>query len=720
MASMLSSHEAAGGGSSWGSRDEAGGGGGTLQGSMEASWEYSGPRSFPMLSVVRLEHIKHALLLGAVDTGIGGIVIAGGHGVAKSVLARSLIDLLPPIEVAAASWCNADPDRPEEWEDGLAERLGGAAPARAVRPAPFVTVPLGVTEDRLLGTVDVEASMREGRPVFMPGLLAQCHRGVLYVDDINLLDEGICSLLLSAVAAGRNTVEREGISVSHPCTPLLIATYNPEEGELREGVLDRFAIGLSADIEYGVEARVQAVLAAERFQDSRPEVLSETEWGTEQLKLAVLAARETLPDVQIAEKHVRFLVEQAARLGCQGQRAEVFAARVARAAAALRGSDRVEGPDLQTAVQLAILPRATLSEPQVVQQQRPPPPPPPRSSKEQQEEEDRENQDQRDQQQQPPDEQQASGGLTVSSKQTVLTASSTLQVEAPAEFMVGVQDVALDPGVLFFALQQKRLRGRSGRSRNVVFSQDRGRYVKPMIPKGKVRRLAVDATLRAAAPYQLSRRRRAAASGKPARKIYIDQDDLRSKRLARKSRCLVLFVVDASGSMALNRMAAAKGAALRLLGQSYVSRDYVAVLPFHGDQAEVLVPPSRAIALAKRRLEVLPCGGGTPLAHALSLACRMGTNAQQKGEVGRCLVVLITDGRANGVLNQEVLDMAKRLGASGLKLLVIDTESRYISRGFAKEIATAAGGRYHRLPNAIDAVAAIAAAAGTAVAEAGR
>ena len=264
-------------------------------------------------------------------------------------------------------------------------------------------------------------------------------------------------------------------------------------------------------------------------------------------------------------------------------------------------------------------------------------------------------------------------------------------MQLPEAFVFAPEGVLLDPSVLAFASLQHRARGRGGRARHaVVYSQDRGRYVKPVFPKGpKIRRLAVDATLRAAAPHQRARRARAAAAAadadgvlraaaeadaraaaappgseegararaaaryyrsvaaSAARRVFIDRDDLRAKRLARKAGALVLFVVDASGSMALNRMAAAKGAAVQLLAESYTSRDQICLIPFCGERAEVLLPPSRSVTLARRRLEALPCGGGTPLAHALSVAVRTAERARQKGGVGRAVVVLVTDGRAN-------------------------------------------------------------------------
>ena len=652
------------------------------------------PRAFPLNAVVGQEAIRRALLLLAVDPHLGGIVIAGRRGTAKSVLARALHALLPPIRVIRRSCCNADPANPGDWDDATwAHRATiSRTPVSILRAAPFVQVPLGVSEDRLLGSVDVAASIRRGRPVFQPGLLAEAHRGVLYVDELNLLDPGLANLLFTVVDGGINRVEREGISFQHPCRPLLIATYNPAEGEVRAHLIDRLALVLSADTPLSLDERVEAV---ERVleQAADPRAFWQRHGpGLLDLQRQIVAARRLLGRVSLTAPQVRYLVEEGIRAGVEGHRGDLFAVRLARVQAALEGRPQVEPADLRLAVEMVILPRsAALARPPETE---PPPPGEPQGEPAADHTP--------DQEPPPPD-----------------SAPEQPSSEAiPDTFLFSPEGVLLDPHLLAQTTRSQQRLGRAGGG-GLVRSPDRGRYVKPLLPHGPIHHIAIDATLRAAAPHQRARRQRQGSrQGRQGPKLLLREDDLRVKQLVRKAGALVIFVVDASGSMALNRMQAAKGAALQLLTEAYRSRDQVALITFRGRRAEVQLPPTRSITAASRRLARLPCGGGSPLAHGLALAVRVGVNARQSKDVGPILIVLISDGKANVSLSQalaspsheeqqgaalaeirqEVLDIASAIQRLGMELLVIDTSSRHVPSAMAAELALHGGGRHQPLP----------------------
>jgi len=698
----------------------------------------------PMNRLVGLEDVKMALRLACIDPSLGGVGISGGHGTAKTTLARSLRGVLPRIEVVRRSICNLDPAKPEEWDPISKERLQRGADGEietTVIDCPFVELPLGCTEDRLVGSLDVQASMEQGRPVFEPGLLAKAHRGILYIDDVNLLQDDLVSLLLTAIESGVNRIEREGLSVAHPCRPLIVATWNPEEGPLRPHLLDRLAVNLSTEeqtVYSSVEERVIAVNSTLDFSRNPEESTAEANAEISSMSTQLLFAREFLEDVELTPKQFSRFAEEAARGQCEGHRGEIFAAKIARAHAALNGRDCASAEDVQVGIKLAIIPRVRFQsvspEDEAAEQEPPPPPPPPQEEQveeieeeEDQEEDDDNNDDEEEEQEEEEDQED----------------EEQQEDELPEEFMIDAEGAIVDQELLKFQNKQKRS-GRSGKG-NKIYSMDRGRYVKAMLPKGgnaKTGKIALDATLRNAVVFQKIRKEEARQKLKPGeelRNVYVEKSDIWIKKMARKAGALVVFVVDASGSMALNRMQNAKGAVLRLLESAYTNRDQVALIPCRGISAEVLVPPTASVARASGSMKVLPCGGGTPLAHAFSQALNIGQNAIKSSDVGQVCVVAITDGRANVPLSvsegedmvldengrmkkvpkedlqEEVFVMADRLRGLGFKFLLIDTENKYVSSGIAKKVADRADGRYYYLPRADDSM--IAAIAGDAVAE---
>lgn len=470
-----------------------------------------------------------------------------------------------------------------------------------------------------------------------------------------MLDDEIVDILIKVLSDGYVTVEREGLSVSYPCRPLMVATYNPQEGEIREHLLDRFSIAMNADAyPLSVKERVLGVDNVIGFSggthtqtsDEANEKLRLAVSEEQRLRTKVEIARSLLFNVTITPSQIQYLCEEAARAECEGQRAEIFATEIAKASAALDGRSKVNSDDLQKAVILAIIPRATVmpgefesTEMSPMDTSKAPPPssdlqpimepPPPTettSEGENESEEDVTSTDEEEKREQD----------TENEEDTSEEKSDDSDLPIPAEFIFGVKEVKVSPALLKFSRWTRK--GRGGK-RAKIFSLLRGRFVKAIFPKGnKASRLAIGATLRASAPHQKIRHRRAIGTKLEDRVVIVTKDDFRIKRMSRKSGTLVIFLVDASGSMALNRMNAAKGAAVSLLGDSLIT--------FHGDKAEIVVPPTKSIALTKNRLEAMPCGGGSPLAHGLTLAVRTGLNAMRvKQDSGRVVIVCITDGR---------------------------------------------------------------------------
>ena len=582
----------------------------------------------------------------------------------------------------------------------------------------FCEVPLGVSDDALLGTIDLDASIQKGEPVWDPGILARSHRGVCYIDEINLLEDATLSLILAALSSSVVRCEREGLSVQAPCECLAMASYNVAEGELRPSVADRFSMIVSTDDDEATFSiplnRIAATDVAMQWSDSSMRVLEEYESEQAELREHIGISRRLLPNVRIDESQIRRILSVCVACGVQGHRAELFAVQIARASAALQHSIDVDDQDVNVALSLAVLPRATREPTEDILN------PPPSAQTQGTRQAERERNDQNDEEKDEMQEEEANAGEM--EPQTIEADESKLNVKQ----MMDVYEKAM---LSSFAEKKQSSGAASGKTkRTSTMSMQRGRYVKPIFPPGgniKSGRIAIDATLRAAAPFQLARRKRMQQQQANKKKlVYITQDDIRLKKLSRRSSALTIFLVDASGSMALNRMSVAKAAILRLLQISYTKRDSVSLVEMSGDAAVVLLPPTRSTLLVSRRLAVMPCGGGTPLAHGLKTASRVALNAHKvRGgkSAGQIRLVVLTDGRptrslewsenpssrvdsnapTRQELQEEILTLVLRLDDFLHFLrcrLVIDTDSAFVSDKFCLSLANRMHAAYYALP----------------------
>ena len=626
---------------------------------------------YPFSAIVGQERMKLALLLNAIHPAIGGVLIRGEKGTGKSTAVRALARLLPEQQVVAGCHFGCDPENEEHLCVDCRERRHNGALLATTRRMRVVELPINASEDRVVGAIDLEAALREGSRRFEPGVLAEANRNILYVDEVNLLDDHIIDVLLDAAAMGVNVVEREGVSVAHPARFILVGTMNPEEGELRPQLLDRF--GLCVDVE-GIQDPDERVLIAERdeaFRRAHADFLSEFEAADDRLAATIAGALGALAAVDVTRGQSRLISSICLEAGVAGHRADVVINRTARALAALRGFPRPTHEEIYEAAELALAHRAR----NPVQR----------------------SQDQTGEGE--PGERQESGEQAPSDSPSEQPSSSDQQEsegvadESASEADAGEQRAGADQAVTSGGAEgkeaspdaedtfnvkrielprQRRPRKQSGKRAASQAADRRGRYVRADSAE-KVSDLAVDATIRAAAPHQVKRGR---STGDP---MMLERQDLREKVRERKVGNLIVFVVDASASMdAEQRMAATKGAILSLLQDAYVRRDRVAVVVFKNRTAEVVLRPTSSVQLAQRRLERLSVGGTTPLSHGLMAGYKVVKAELLRDATVRPLLVLISDGRGNiSMFKEEPLVEAQKLAAliaaEKIDALVIDS-----------------------------------------------
>lgn len=628
----------------------------------------NGP-GYPFAAIVGQPLLKQALLLCAVDPGLGGVLVRGDKGTAKSTAARGLVEVMPAIARSPGCAFNCAPGQPCQ----ACETCGDAAAVPS--PVPFVTLPLGATEDRVLGTLDLQKALQGAQRAFQPGLLAAAHRGILYIDEVNLLADHLVDVLLDVAAMGVNSVQREGLSVTHPARFALVGTMNLEEGDLRPQLLDRF--GLMVEVAAPQDKTVRAEVVRRRIAYEADPAAFAGQWQVQQdaLRAQVQQAQALLAQVVLDDTMLELISHLCCEFEVASLRADIVMHKTARAIAALQSRQRVTPDDVRDAAQL-VLPHRRRRKPfeqsgmdqdkldELVDQARAP----------QQEQGEAEEGDSAEQQQQEPQEQDQQ---EQDQQEQEGEGTQTFAVAATGT----ARKISVDTAQANAAVAGRR---------SAVHDARRGSALRA-VPDTNPAQLAVGATLRSAAV------RGALAGESSDGRLQVSSADLHRQVRSGRGANLIVFVVDASGSMAAQRrMEAVKGAVLALLTDAYQRRDQLAVIAFRGESAELLLAPTRSVDLAEQGLRELPTGGRTPLPHALQLAAQV--LAQATTDEAPPLLVILSDGKANVGLAgeskdpwQQTLDCAQHLAQRGTPALVLDTETGYVRLGRAAQLAQALG-----------------------------
>ena len=618
----------------------------------------------PFAALVGQEKLKKALILNAINPRLCGVLVRGEKGTAKSTAVRSLTELLPEIEVVKCSF-HCSPGDPSLQCDTCNNKYeqGEELPTE-LRKMRVIDLPLGATEDRVVGTLDIEKALRDGIRALQPGILAEVNQGILYIDEVNLLDDHLVDVLLDSAAMGVNTIEREGVSLSHPSRFILVGTMNPEEGELRPQLLDRF--GLAVDV-FGikdVQERVAVIKVVEEFERDPIGFCRRFENEQKELRERILNARGLLRDVVISDELLLNIAEICTNLAVDGHRADFLIARTAKTIAAFHQRTKVIAEDVKEAAELVLphrMKRKPFEEPKPFQEE---------IEKVMQQERNREQEDR--------------PGTSESEPSDTESSTKQDKSDGSKEEVFGIGDKRR-PAIEVHKDDNVRV-GFGRRAQTTSVSM--GKYIKARIPQQPTSDIAIDATLRASV----------ARTGT----LQIDREDIREKVREKKTSSVIVFVVDASGSMgAMKRMEAAKGAVMALLEEAYQKRDKVAFVAFRRDRAEILLPPTSSVELAASYLRELPTGGKTPLPDGLYKGMEILRRERMRNEKVIPIMVLVSDGRGNvpiqSNVKEEVLSLAGQMRDEGMNLVVIDSGNGLINVGYGKAMAEASGGSYHCL-----------------------
>lgn len=616
---------------------------------------------FPFAAICGMEKAKEAILLTLVNPFAGGLLLSGEKGTGKSTLVRS---------------------------------------ARELVDAPWVEIPISITEDRLFGSIDTEEAIRSGHKKLLPGLIDEADQGIIDIDDVNLLRDDLLSAVLNIREAGSYRLERDGLSEERQTFFTVLAVMNPESGTLSASSLDRFGLFAEADPSYDDETRLEIIRRVLDFEKDGLAFRAKWQEETDALKKKIRDARAALSLVEVSSAMIQLAAVYTLKAHVAGHRADIYLIEAARAKAALEGRKYVLPKDLEKAAEFVLPHRMRKAEEQQAEPaEEMPQEHPEEDNKPQQEEEQQTPQD--NEFSHPPEAQPPQMDTEDADDSNHEQNEDNAQMSNPrgqsreriddADLHVNLPPMWIEPS------KDRKPKKGSGKRSLTMTDLMQGRYVRAEIPKAKTSDIAFDATLRAAAPYQKARPSNGCA-------VVIRKDDLRSKIREKRTGNIFLFVVDASGSMgARERMKTVKGVIFKILLDAYQKRDRVGMVAFRKNQAEVLLPVTRSVDFAQKKLASMPTGGKTPLAKGLLKAEDVLDMLYRQDANQDPVMILITDGRATSPLNKgtnpvtDALEEAKRIGRRNIPVAVIDTESGFIKLGLAKKLAKAMGASYFQV-----------------------
>ena len=673
----------------------------------EASKTNQSFSNFPFSAIVGQEEMKLGLILNVIDPAIGGVLIMGHRGTGKSTAVRGLAELLPEVWVAQRCPYRCDPaDVKTACDDCRAQLASEKKLERERTQVAVVDLPLGATEDRVCGSIDIQRALAEGIKAFEPGLLARANRGFLYIDEVNLLEDHLVDLLLDVAVTGQNKVERENISFSHPARFVLIGSGNPEEGELRPQLLDRFGLDVEVKTETELDDRVEIVERREAFQRDGESFVAAFAAEQAKLKKQIVAAQKQVGSIKVERQLLRKIAELCGELGIDGHRGELTISRAARSLAAFEGKKKVGTAEIKRVAAMALRhrlrrdPLEERAESERIEQAIEKTFPETRMTRSDRSGDDGDQggraksvkQDDNASARSGSDRRRvasATGAEPAGDKTTSLTVGDLKDRDVRLPNMPSSRSLRSD--------SPSKSNRRAGA--NSVRNHLRGRYVRATAMRNAGSRVAIAATLRASVTRQRSQLK--------STNRRVSPESLRFQELNCKTGRLFIFAIDTSGSMASHRIKQAKVAVLSLLKQSYIQRDQVAIICFRGDSAEVYLPVSRSILRARRVLDSLRVGGGTPL--SAGLACALKLAKAIEARVGETSVLLFTDGNANVALStrvisdrrarQETIDQELTMLGSAFRkehisLTVVETQNTFIRSGEAASVAQRLGAQY--------------------------